>query len=76
MLKIYRDAVIVEERIIPVGTIATEFRVSGKDVMSFVFMIDNSIYKTMEVDFTVGAEPPYIQETPEQPTEPGVPNEE
>ena len=76
VLKIYRDAVIVEERIIPVGTIATEFRVSGKDVMSFVFMIDNSVYKTMEVDFTVDAEPPYIQETPEQPTEPGVPNEE
>ena len=76
VLKVYRDAVIVEERIIPVGTIATEFRVSGKDVMSFVFMIDNTIYKTMEVDFTVGAEPPIIPETPEQPVGPGVPNEE
>ena len=76
VLKIYRDAVIVEERIIPVGTTATEFRVSGKDVMSFVFMIDNSIYKSMEVDFTVGAEPPIIPETTERPVGPGVPNEE
>ena len=90
VLKVYRDAVIVEERIIPVGTLSTQFRVAGKDVMSFVFMIDNEIYRTMEVDFTFDTEPidpnpPAQPEDPTQPSDPtqptvpegpGVPNEE
>lgn len=90
VLKVYRDAVIIEERIIPVGTLSTQFRVAGKDVMSFVFMIDNEIYRTMEVDFTFDTEPidpnpPAQPEDPTQPSDPtqptvpegpGVPNEE
>ena len=84
VLKVYRDAVLLEERIIPVGTVRTEFRVSGKDVMNFVFMIDNEIYKTMEVDFSSvtvpetpeGPEVPEYPETPELPEGPGVPDEE
>ena len=75
VLKVYRDAVIVEERIIPVGTLSTQFRVAGKDVMSFVFMIDNEIYRTMEVDFTFDTEPidPNPPTQPEGPTQPSVP---
>lgn len=51
ILSLYRDGVIIEERDIPVGTVEAEFRVSGKGVMTFVVMIDNQTYGTVDVDF-------------------------
>ena len=70
--------VLLEEREIPVGSISTEFLVSGKGVMSFIITLDGEIYGTMEVDFdatddeggnTGGEEEP-------DPTEPTEPNGE
>ena len=78
VLTVYRDTLIVEERIIPAGTISTQFRVSGKDVMTFVFMIDNEMYGSMDVDFTTEVNPdvPDVPDDPEQPTVPEVPGVE
>ncbi len=51
LLAIYRDTTIVEERVIPVGTVSTEFQVSGKGVMTFLLTIDGQVYTTVQVDF-------------------------
>ena len=48
---IYREGVLMEERVIPAGTISTEFRVTGKDSMTFAILIDNEPYTTMKVTF-------------------------
>ncbi len=53
---IYREGVLLEERVIPVGTVSTEFRVSGKDTMNFAVLIDNQPYTTMRVTFVEEAE--------------------
>ena len=53
---IYREGVLMEERVIPVGTISTEFRVSGKDTMTFAILIDNEPYTTMNVTFVEDVE--------------------
>jgi len=53
---LYREGVLMEERVIPVGTVSTEFRVSGKDTMSFAVLIDNEPYTTINVTFVEDAE--------------------
>ncbi|MBQ2892739.1 MAG: Stk1 family PASTA domain-containing Ser/Thr kinase [Oscillospiraceae bacterium] len=53
---IYREGVLMEERVIPAGTVSTEFSVSGKDTMSFAILIDNVPYTTMNVTFVEDAE--------------------
>ena len=53
---LYREGVLMEERVIPVGTVSTEFRVSGKDTMSFAVLIDNEPYTTMNITFVEDAE--------------------
>ena len=53
---LYREGVLMEERVIPVGTVSTEFRVSGKDTMNFAILIDNQPYTTMKVTFVEEAE--------------------
>ena len=50
-MSLYREGVLVEERVIPVGTVSTEFRVSGKDTMKFSVLIDNEPYTTINVSF-------------------------
>ncbi len=50
-VSLYREGVLVEERVIPVGTVSTEFRVSGKDTMKFSVLIDNEPYTTINVSF-------------------------
>ena len=53
VLSIWQGGEMLEERSIPVGTIRTQFSVTGKDVMSFVVKIngsDNNSW-TIEVDF-------------------------
>ena len=51
----------MEERVIPVGTVSTEFRVSGKDTMKFSVLIDNEPYTTINVSFVDVDEMPYEQ---------------
>ncbi|MBQ9929843.1 MAG: Stk1 family PASTA domain-containing Ser/Thr kinase [Oscillospiraceae bacterium] len=58
---IYREGVLMEERVIPVGTVSTEFRVSGKDTMKFSVLIDNEPYTTINVSFVDVDEMPYEQ---------------
>jgi serine/threonine-protein kinase len=53
---LYREGVLMEERVIPEGTVYTEFRVSGKDTMAFAVLIDNVPYTTMNVTFVEDAE--------------------
>ncbi|MBQ8768289.1 MAG: Stk1 family PASTA domain-containing Ser/Thr kinase [Oscillospiraceae bacterium] len=53
---LYREGVLMEERVIPVGTVSTEFRVSGKDTMTFAVLIDNEPYTTMNITFIEDAE--------------------
>ncbi len=53
---LYREGVLMEERVIPAGTVSTEFRVSGKDTMSFAVLIDNEPYTTMNITFIEEAE--------------------
>jgi len=53
---LYREGVLVEERVIPAGTVYTEFRVSGKDTMKFSVLIDNEPYTTINVSFEAEAE--------------------
>jgi len=53
---IYREGVLMEERVIPAGTVSTEFRVSGKDTMNFAVLIDNEPYTTMKITFVDDAE--------------------
>ena len=50
-VSLYREGVLVEERVIPVGTVSTEFRVSGKGTMKFTVLIDNDPYTTINVSF-------------------------
>ena len=50
-LSIWSDGVLLEEREIPVGTISTEFEVSGKGVMEFELRINDANPWTVEVDF-------------------------
>ncbi len=53
VLSIWQGGEMLQERSIPVGTIRTQFSVTGKDVMSFVVKIngsDNNSW-TIEVDF-------------------------
>ena len=69
VLSLYREGVIVEERIIPVGTVSAEFRVSGKGVMTFMVLIDNEAYGSMDVDFDAA-------EDPSVPDDSGVSDEE
>ena len=53
---IYREGVLMEERVIPVGTVSTQFRVSGKGTMNFAVLIDNEPYTTMKITFVDDAE--------------------
>ena len=55
-VSLYREGVLIEERVIPAGTVSTEFRVSGKDTMKFSVLIDNEPYTTMNVTFVEEAE--------------------
>ena len=55
-VSVYREGVLVEERVIPVGTVYTEFRVSGKNTMNFAILIDNEPYTTLRVTFIDEAE--------------------
>ena len=50
-LSIWSDGVLLEEREIPVGTISTEFEVSGKGTMEFELRINDANPWTVEVDF-------------------------
>ena len=56
VLSLYREGVIMEERIIPVGTLSAEFRVAGKGIMNIVVMIDGEAYGSMKVDFDAAEE--------------------
>ena len=55
-IMLYREGVLMEERVVPAGTISTEFRVSGKDTMKFDVWINNEFYNTMNITFIDNAE--------------------
>jgi len=55
-ITLYREGVLMEERVVPAGTISTEFRVSGKDTMKFDVWINNEFYNTMNITFIDDAE--------------------
>ena len=50
VLSVYREDVLIEERQIPVGTVSTEFILSGKGVMEFEIVLGKESW-TIEVDF-------------------------
>ena len=50
-VSLYREGILMEERVVPAGTVSTEFRVSGKDTMKFTVLIDNDPYTTINVSF-------------------------
>ncbi len=62
--------VLMEEREIPVGSVSTEFYVSGKGKMTFVITIDGEMLGTMEVDFDAP------EDTTQTTTVQDTPNEE
>ena len=51
VLGIYKDGVLVEERDIPVGTIAAEFELTGKGKMQFEVRLSTGAVWPIEVDF-------------------------
>ena len=74
VLGIYRDGVLIEERDIPVGTLSTQFNLSGKDIMTFELRMSTGESWTIQVDFIDGV--PIVPQVPTEPSEPTEPEED
>lgn len=57
LISIYRDGVLIEERDIPVGTLYSQFNLTGKGVMNFEVRLSTGAKWTLQVDFDAPDEP-------------------
>ena len=75
VLTIYRDGVMKEERFIPMGTLFTQFELTGKDIMIFEIRLSTGASWKLQVDFAPGGAVTVVPDTPVFPDDPLNPDD-